>query len=732
MGPPIKHALVSRKAPRNTSESVPGTKRKSKLINAKADAWHASDKHQNVEIHSDTKTSKKKCKVNNFYGHQAQQNHGEIEGISGWGWRTKSKDDEWPAFVETRQICPIHDAKGNSVGIELHGTFAFSRRLMGKVSDDDGELVHELQKRNIFNINDISYTLDLADGAPILLNMKIKGVPKKIHGMSIGLIARGFCESMGSYEAPLETRAKARLIKSAEPVHVEIRMRPKGTENALECPRMVKGSDDVLLPDVQSVSHLEFKHATPGNKTTGFWRLPTQHFYRLVLQLRADVGDPENLEVIAEKLSELLLVRGRPPGGREKAKANSCPKSSREKRSSRESGRPSPIKKQNRRMQHKREEDDGVWADAFTPTMQANRPGVSDDVRGDMEKELTTKYHNTRSTSKRTYVEADLDRNDTSSSDDKSEDDYRDDDFVGRQHMVDLEEEFEVIEQDGEYDKEECEASLEDDERCGKYVEEPEVEPGKVSANSEQDAEYDEEPNTGLETDDRGEGCEEPKGVFGGEYEIKCQPGIYSSSSHESGDDDHHASEREASCSQEEPYQSMVEIESSQDGSRNEYQIKLQDDLDEATHRISGTESEESCDLNDYSNWYGGDMNLARPQPPTLLHERRHQFFEMNLNEFSIPFQDSWPHDAGLQSTLFTPSQLTNDNAQSVWLSIVPQPVGLVSFPLVSNSTSEQGQSSSGDEALMLSGPFPSEEDNWLAGIDPFELERRLQNDETI
>lgn len=245
----------------------------------------------------------------------------DVEKVAGYGWRAREDDDAWPAFEGTEILCPIFNENGQPIETTLHATFNVSRGQRGQVSDDGGAMVHELQKRNIFHIKDICYNLTSPRKERTRLAVKRGRFLRGIRSLSMIVKARDFDGDLRYIqEASLESRGKARKFTTAQPRSEDIAMRPRRITDSSTNVKVLGDGFAESLPDIYNAMHLEFHHATSGNRTSGEWRLPSQHYYRLVVQLCAILDGTDEVVVIAETSTELLLVRGRPPGGREKAK----------------------------------------------------------------------------------------------------------------------------------------------------------------------------------------------------------------------------------------------------------------------------------------------------------------------------------------------------------------------------------------------------------------------------
>ena len=255
--------------------------------------------------------------------------------------------------------------------------------------------------------------------------------------MFIKLMARS-CGSKDGADAPLETRGLSRVERTAKLVHVINELRPRKPDDALQNSDYPDHGYDSSLPDAFTVTHLEFKHATAGNKTTGYWRLDTQDYYRLVLQLCANIGDRENLIVVAESETDRLIVRGRPPGGREAAKADSHKTRPKKTKTPDKNGRsPSPKKVRKRKQKAKDKDDEEDWADDSTqapiaqgPDSQAMESNASHNSQWSVRGKATATRCSARNTFKRTYnEEADSNDSDSDIFRDESEDDGRPEDY---------------------------------------------------------------------------------------------------------------------------------------------------------------------------------------------------------------------------------------------------------------------------------------------------------------
>ena len=293
--------------------------------------------------------------------------HSDVDGIIDWGWKDRVNTFQVPTFGDTREIIPLFDAVGGHVKATLSGLFEFSRHHKGRVSDDGGPLVHELQKRNIFTIADMAYRLDMPSWVSTYPILRLHQNLYQIHGMFVKLVGRS-CGSKKGIEAPLESRGLSRATLAVT-INVINELRPLMSEDSAIDSRPFSPDPHHPLPDSFSATHLEFKHATVGNKTKGFWRVETQDYYRLVLQLCANIGDPDNLIVVAETETDPVLVRGRPPGGRTQNKAKSSKaKLHNPKAANKKGKKPSPIKLD---LQDEpcKEEDEDDWMN--TPTMQS-------------------------------------------------------------------------------------------------------------------------------------------------------------------------------------------------------------------------------------------------------------------------------------------------------------------------------------------------------------------------
>ena len=250
----------------------------------------------------------------------------DVEKVAGYGWREREDEDAWPAFEGTEVLCPIFNANGQPINTNLHATFNVSRGQRGQVSDDGGTLVHELQKRNIFHIKDICYNLTSPRKERTQLTIKRGRFLRGIRSLSMKVKARDFDGDLRYIqEAALESRGKARKFTTAQPRSEDISMRPRRITNSSTNVKVLGDGFAESLPDIYNAMHLEFHHATSGNRTSGEWRLPSQHYYRVVVQLCATLDGTDEVVVVAETSTELLLVRGRPPGGRERARMKNSP-----------------------------------------------------------------------------------------------------------------------------------------------------------------------------------------------------------------------------------------------------------------------------------------------------------------------------------------------------------------------------------------------------------------------
>ena len=439
--------IHSRKKSKKMTISSPDIKLQTTFDDAQAGNQFIS-RNSPIEIKQAPGEDSKKRKGRQVPKNKTQSAYSDAEGKLGWGWRARGEKEKGPTFGETVEIQPLFDARGNPVKVKLHGSFEFSRNQRGKVSDDGGPLVHELQKRNLFHIKDMAYTLDMAGWVSTYPTLRVNDGLQQIHGMFIKLIGRS-CGSKVGVDAPLETRGKAREKRTAEPVHLIKELLPQrsdGPSKRLESPsHEYEGS----LPDVCSATHLEFKHATAGNKTMGYWRLDTQDFYRIVIQLCANIGDPKDLLVVAESETDRLLVRGRPPGGREQAKANAGTAHTKEMEKPKKKGsRPDLEEMQKRRQMVKHRGEETDWTDNPLPTplaqgfdVQAAGEKAPHSPRWAVEGKAAARRYNTRNVSKHISNEKEADSSDNGSNSfgDENENEDRD-----RDHEESSEEESEA------------------------------------------------------------------------------------------------------------------------------------------------------------------------------------------------------------------------------------------------------------------------------------------------
>ena len=387
-------------------------------------------------------------------GEPSGQAHTNVDKVSGWGWRTRGVNEPSPAFGDTDEIIPIFNEHGQHVPTTLHGSFHFSRGQKGQVSDDGGEMVHELQKRNIFHIKDIHYTLTPSRGVPTYLTVEHNDILRRVHSLSMRLKGRDFDgDQVRSRETPLESRGKAREFTTAREWNETVTMRPREDDDLFANTQFFGDGVAGSLPDTFSAMHLEFRHATSGNKTIGVWRLPGQHYYRLVIQLCAKLQGTHEVVVVAETSSELLLVRGRPPGGRELARMNASespmmPASEiAETRFDRQ-----PKRKQKRTKRTKQEDEEDDWVDDANrvTSLASRRVGteewhLSQGARTRTEGGPTPRVYNTRNARKRTYKESEAEESLTDDADGEHEADDDSWDLFEEEHRCNRDDDPEDI-----------------------------------------------------------------------------------------------------------------------------------------------------------------------------------------------------------------------------------------------------------------------------------------------
>ena len=357
----------------------------------------------------------------------------EAEGESGWGWKLKEAGQSGPTFGETLEIEPMYNENRTPVKAELHGRFDVSRVHAGLISCDEGPVVHELQKRNIFQIRNISYSLSSdADEADFLM-LFLNGKWERINKMFVKLVGKkNFGDSPATSETPLETRGKARQLKPAQRVNVFEQMRYDKTIGGFTCHDANYG-DNSPLSHIYAQSHIEFRHATSGNRTKGYWRVENQSYYRLTLQLWAYFGtdvrdvdelrDSRDLILVAESTTGLLIVRGRPPGGREVASEKTATDRNVKTKASEENAMPSRTKRQKREHTPNKDDDEDELLEQPSEVpiprhsrLEASGPDAAQGFQPALDDDHRARRYDTRKASRRTYEEAMSDSNEQGTS----------------------------------------------------------------------------------------------------------------------------------------------------------------------------------------------------------------------------------------------------------------------------------------------------------------------------
>ena len=271
---------------------------------------------------------------------EVEQLQQEAAGIKMWGWRVRTPE-EAPAFGATNQVREMFDERGTPVTAVLRADFTQTQRGKDEkkhISCDGGPTVFELQKRNIFHVNNMRFNLHSAPGQAHHLVLHFENGQKAVNRMILKLVGKKVHGNPGG-ESPTETqigsRGKARKYRNPQALDIFFEAKYQKVKNGFTIHHDSIYGNNGALRDMFHQSHLEFLTATPGNKESGYWRLDSQCYYQVTLELWAYTGtkedsceevchDMDEMYKIAEIMTEPMVVRGRPPGARltaeEKAK----------------------------------------------------------------------------------------------------------------------------------------------------------------------------------------------------------------------------------------------------------------------------------------------------------------------------------------------------------------------------------------------------------------------------